>query len=356
MFSRNSNMQINYSRMNLIHAITIYIFLINIQSSFLYGRVINNSSSEKGIALRGFSKGLFLDEQILSFEFFPDINVEINAPSADKFDRIKKISLIFYAIPNTNSIEQTIGRQRREGLDWHFDIQHIGAQTRFLRDHIKDKSIVVVYLGTREESWPWWRSRHPDSDYLIRSLVDSVRNIFREFTTEIVLDGHSGGGSFVFGYINSVNEISSQVKRISFLDSEYDYSTKLKHGSKIINWLKAEPDHYLCIIAYDDRDIIINGKNIGTLNGGTLFRSNLMKDDLGKVFYLNKTEDSLFIKYSGLNGRIKIFLKINPEHQMWHTLLVEKNGYIESILSGTIQEEKEYQFWGWRAYSQYIQP
>ena len=349
-------MQINYSRINLISAIMIFIFLFNIQLSPVYGSVVNNSSHEKGTALRGFSKDLFLDEQILSFEYFPDINVEINAPSAGKFDGTKKISIIFYALPNTNSIEQTIGRQKREGLDWHFDIQHIGAQTRFLRDQVKDKNIVVVYLGTKEESWPWWRSKHPDGDYIIRSLVDSVRNIFKEFTTEIVLDGHSGGGSFIFGYINSVNEIPSRVKRISFLDSEYDYSAGLKHGSKIINWLKAEPDHYLCIIAYNDRDIIINGKNIGTLNGGTLFRSNLMKDDLDKALHLNKSEDSLFTKYSGLNGRIKIFLKTNPEHQMWHTLLVEKNGYIESILSGTPYEEKDYQFWGWRAYSQYIQP
>ena len=41
---------------------------------------------------------------------------------------------------------------------------------------------------------------------------------------------------------------------------------------------------------------------------------------------------------------------------MWHTLLVEKNGYIESILSGTPFEQKDYEFWGWRVYSQYIQP
>ena len=81
-----------------------------------------------------------------------------------------------------------------------------------------------------------------------------------------------------------------------------------------------------------------------------------MKDDLSKTFHLNESDDSLFIKYYGLNGRIKIFLKTNPDHQMWHTLLVEKNGFIESVLSGTPYDENDYQFWGWRAYSQYIQP
>lgn len=356
MMSIKDYIQIRYSKLNLVPAVIIFIFLYNVQLSPVYGKIINNSLIEKGTTLKGFSKDSFLGEQILSFGYSPDINVEINAPSANKFDGTKKTSLIFYALPNMNTIEQTIGRQKREGLDWHFDIQHIGAQTRFLREQLKDENIVVVYVATKEESWPWWRSKHPDGDPVIMGLVDTVKNIFKKFNTEIILDGHSGGGSFVFGYINSVNEIPKQVKRISFLDSEYDYSTALNHGSKIINWLKAEPDHYLCIIAYDDRDVIINGKDIGTLNGGTFFRSNLMKDDLDKAFHLYKTEDTLFTKYSGLNGRIKIFLKTNPEHQMWHTLLVEKNGYIESILSGTPYEEKDYQFWGWRAYSQYIQP
>jgi hypothetical protein len=313
-------------------------------------------SHEKGTSLRGFNKASFLDEQILTFNYSPDINVEINAPSADKFDRTKKTLLIFYALPNMNTIEQTIGRQKREGLDWHFDIQHIGAQTRFLRNKINDRNIVVVYVGTKEESWPWWKSKHPGGDIIIRSLIDTVKTIFKEYYTELVLDGHSGGGSFVLGYLNSVNAIPNWIKRICFLDSEYDYSTDLKHGQKIINWLKSGQDHYLCAIAYDDRDVIINGKNAGTLNGGTFYKSSLMKDDLSKAFNISKSEDSLFTNYSGLNGRIKIFLKSNPAHQMWHTLLVEKNGYIESIFSGTPNEEKDYQFWGWRAYTKYIQP
>jgi hypothetical protein len=355
MFSKDSNAPVICSKIKLILALVGFIFLFSIHLSLLYGKA-GNYLYRKGNTLPGFSKNSFLEEQILSFEYSPDINVEINAPSSDKLDVNKKILLIFYALPNFNSIEQTIGRQKTEGLDWHFDIQHIGAQTRFLRDQVKDKNIVVVYLGTKEESWPWWMSKYPYNEYSINNLVDSVRSIFKEFTTEIVLDGHSGGGSFVFGYINSVNKIPNWIKRISFLDSDYDYSGELNHGSKIINWLKSGNDHYLCVIAYDDRNVIIDGKDIGTLNGGTFYRSNLMENDLDEVFHLNKSEDSLFTNYSGLNGRIKIFLKTNPDHQMWHTLLVEKNGFIESILSGTPYDEKNYKFWEWRAYSQYIQP
>jgi len=326
---------------------SVFSFVLFINANFIYA---------KETSLKGFSISTYLDEQILDFEYSPDINVEINAPSAENFDPAKKTLLIFYALPNSNTIEQTVGRQKKEGLDWHFDIQHIGAQTRFLRELVKDRNIVVVYTGTKEESWPWWKSKHADGDSVIKSLVDTVKSIFAQYKTEIVLDGHSGGGSFVLGYINSVNRIPSQVKRISFLDSEYDYNPALKHNVKIINWLKAGYDHYLCAIAYDDRDIVINGQDIGTLNGGTFYRTGLMAGDLGKAFYLYRSEDSVFTKYYGLNGRIEIFLKSNPQHQMWHTLLVEKNGFIESVLSGTPYENKDYQFWGWRAYQQYIQP
>ena len=185
---------------------------------------------------------------------------------------------------------------------------------------------------------------------------DCVANIFKSFNTQIVLDGHSGGGSFVFGFINSVKNIPANINRISYLDSEYDYTDSLKHGEKLIRWLNSKPDHFLCAIAYDDRDVIINGKDIGTIEGGTYYRSTLMEKRLSKSFHFKDESDSLFVKYTALNGRIKFFLKRNPDHLMWHTLLVEKNGFIESILSGTKYEDQGYQFWGWRAYSQYIQP
>jgi hypothetical protein len=317
---------------------------------------LHSLSGGNNNALNGFAKSSYLDEQILSFKYSPDISVEINAPSQAEMDRSKKLMIIFYALPNMNTIDETIGRQKSEGLDWHYDIQHIGAQTRYLRTVIKNYNIVIAYVGTKEESWPWWRLKYPGGDYVIRNLIDSVKNIFKGYKKEIALDGHSGGGSFVFGFINNCINIPDYVNRISFLDSEYDYSDSLKHGDKIIKWLYANPDHRLCIIAYDDRDVIIDGKNIGTYNGGTYLRTNNMTDRLSKAFNLSRTEDTVFTEYTELKGRIKIFIKSNPDHQMWHTLLVEKNGFIESILSGTSYDELGYQFWGPRIYSQYIQP
>ncbi len=316
----------------------------------------SENHSDKKITLKGFSKNNYLNEQIYSFEYSPEIKVEVNAPPGGDFSLDKKVILILYALPNMNTIDETIGRQKQSGLDWHYDIQHIGAQVRFLRSLIKDQCIVIAYLDTKEHSWPWWRMQHPGGDFIIRSLVDSVRSIFKLFNTKIILDSHSGGGSFVFGYINSRNKIPDYVERISFLDSEYNYSDSLNHGGKIASWLKAQPNHHLCAIAYDDRDVVIDGKNIGTLNGGTFYRTMLMKKKLESKLDFRNNSDSLFTKFSALSERIIFFLKSNPDHLMWHTLLVEKNGFIESILSGTKFENEGYEFWGPRSYSQYIQP
>ncbi len=332
--------------------------LLAISSSncFTIAKIKEQKKSYNEVRLKGFTTSSYLDEQILTFNYEPEIRIEINAPSTEYFDPNKKVMLVFYALPNMNTIEETIGKQMQKGMDWHYDIQHIGAQVRFLRNEIKDINIVVVYLETKELSWPWWRMRHPGGDLVIRNVVDSVKNLFNNFNTEIVLDGHSGGGSFIFGYLNSVSKIPNQIKRISFLDSEYDYSDSLNHGSKLLNWIKASTDHYLCAIAYDDRDVIIDGKNIGTLNGGTYYRTTLMEEFLSKKLNFENDSDTLFKKFSALKGRVRFFLKSNPDHLMWHTVLVEKNGFIESIVSGTKYENLGYEFWGPRAYSQFIQP
>jgi len=78
--------------------------------------------------------------------------------STDREDSaIKPLLLIFFATPNGNTIEQTIGKQMQPGDDWHFNIQHIGAQTRFLRNILTNQTIVVAYLENSLKSWPAWR-------------------------------------------------------------------------------------------------------------------------------------------------------------------------------------------------------
>src|SRR5262249_8214867 len=155
----------------------------------------------------------------ISYPIEPEVKVHINAPA--NFNPNQKLKLIFYTLPNGNTIEQTVGRSLKSSADnWHYNIQHIGAQTRFLRGMLSnDCSVVVVYLETDQKSWPAWRKKHADLPKFIPAIVDSVKGTFKKFNTRVTLSGHSGGGSFIFGYINGVEKIPDNVERIAFLDS-----------------------------------------------------------------------------------------------------------------------------------------
>src|SRR5205807_3274842 len=95
---------------------------------------------------QGFAEGNYAGERVASFTLEPEVKIHINAPAQGAFATGKKVLLIFYALPNGNTTEQTIGKTVKAGDDWHFDIQHIGAQTRFLRELLPDRTLAVVYL------------------------------------------------------------------------------------------------------------------------------------------------------------------------------------------------------------------
>ncbi len=281
-----------------------------------------------------------------------DVRILINRPITMPTHKPTLIAL--YTLPNGNSIECTVGKQMRPGDDWHYDIQHIGAQTRWLREIVKDKNLIVVYLQTDGKSWPAWRQAHPDNAVLIQAIVDTIRNLFAEYNPAIILTGHSGGGSFTFGFLNGVNTIPAYVKRIAFLDSNYGYESELRHAEKLANWLRNNNDTYLSVLAYDDSNVLYEGKPIVSPTGGTWYRSHLMQHDLASYFSFQENHDEQFERYRALNGRIQFLLKRNPDRLIWHTVQVERNGFIQSLLSGTQYEGKGYIYFGERVYQPFI--
>jgi hypothetical protein len=48
-------------------------------------------------------------------------------------------------------------------------------------------------------------------------------------------------------------------------------------------------------------------------------------------------------------------LKENPEKKIFHTVQVERNGFIQALLSGTADEGKNYEYFGERIYTNFIQ-
>jgi len=306
--------------------------------------------------LANFSTSPYFAEQIRSFKYPSDVTITINAPCADSMRADRLTSIILYALPNGNSTAWTIGKEAGPTDDWHYEIQHIGAQTRFLRQLVHDRNIVTVYLEASGQSWPTWSGTHASDKYtLIYAIVDSIRGIFADYPHEVVINGHSGGGSFVFNFINAASTIPDFVKRIAFLDSEYNYSDVLGHGSKLAQWLNASEDNYLCVLAYNDSVALYQGEPIVSATGGTWYRSKMMQRKLAEYFIFNYTENSDFLKWSALNGRVQFWLKTNPTRAILHTVQVEKNGFIHSIVSGTVNDQNSYIYYGDHAYDQYVQ-
>jgi hypothetical protein len=154
--------------------------------------------------------------------------------------------------------------------------------------------------------------------------------------------------------MNALDSIPDYVERISFLDSDYNYEDT--YGKKLAGWLKVSDKHFLSVIAYNDSMALYNGKPFVSATGGTWYRTKMMQKYLTKFFNFRVQADTAFIKYTALNGRIKIILKENPGRQIFHTVQVERNGFIQGLVSGTPYEEHGYEYFGPRAYTDLVQP
>ncbi len=276
-----------------------------------------------------------------------DIRITIDHDPAAKGKNI----ICFYALPNGNSTEWTMGKKMEQGDNWHFDIQHIRAQTEFIRSHLKRKNFVVVYLENKMKSWPAWKQQHTDFNKMLPFLVDSISMALGGKHRTVYLNGHSGGGSLIFGYLAGVQSIPSYVKRISFIDSDYGYDSS--YYPKLSSWLK-ERNKVLTVFAYNDSVALYNGKPLVSAMGGTWYRSRLMLSHLENNWSFHHSEtDSMLIHISD-NKKMHFYLKKNIDRGIYHTQQVELNGFIHSIFCGTKMENSEYEYYKSRAYSGFI--
>jgi len=306
-----------------------------------------------GSTLPGFKNSPYFGEQVITFKLNPDMRIHINAPSPANFDDSKPVGLALFALPNGNTIEHTVGKALESGDDWHYDIQHIGAQTRFLREKISDYNLVTVYLEVKQLSWPTWKSTYPDYDDIIKNTVEYLKSYFRDYNPFVILTGHSGGGRFIFSYLDAFNEIPDYIDRICFLDSNYGYENV--YGDKMIQWMNGASDRFISVLAYNDSVALYNGLPVVSPTGGTWYRSRMMQSYFANFYTFTTEEDDTFIRHSALNGRIKFFLKKNPEQKILHTVQVERNGFIHSILTGTPLENDGYTYYGDRIYTSLVQ-
>ncbi len=304
----------------------------------------------------GFLPGPIAGEITLTLRDAPnDVIIHINSPDIEQIDPVKRTRLIYFALPNGNSIEWTAGKKMASEDDWHYDIQHIAAQTRYLRDKLDNFNIIVVYLATKQKSWPAWKKAYPEYPALIQSLFSTVNARFESLNPMITLNSHSGGGSFIFGYLDGVTDIPLNIDRFAFIDSNYGYEEK--YGHQLAIWLKVDKKRFLNVLAYNDSVVVYNGKPLVSPTGGTWYRSKLMQSHLSKEFRFKSHTDTGFIHSAALSGRVQFTLKQNPKALIFHTHQVQLNGFIFSNLSGTKEMDKTcFTYFGKPVYNEFINP
>lgn len=293
----------------------------------------------------------FIEKLNQSEKLFLDSGVSLTFDEPIQIDPAKSTKIILFALPNGNTTAQSYGRKLNTGDDWHFDIQHIGAQTSFIREVDQHTNYIIVYVENTLKSWPAWRKKVQD-DNRINKIVDSIYQKYTKYNPKLILTCHSGGGSFILGYLNSLPQIPTYIDRIGFLDATYGYESDL-HKEKLITWLKTK-NKSLQVISYNDSVVVYNDKPLVSPTGGTWFRSQVMIKDLQAEFNLKKLDLLDRFNWSDRRNLIDFTLIKNPEAKIYHTVLVEKNGFIHLIFNGTSFSQKSYKFWEDRVYSDFI--
>ena len=306
------------------------------------------------VPLQGFRTSAWFDERVREEWVAEGVRAVMQVPST--FDPKKPTRLVIYATPNGNSIEQTLGCATADGLDWHFDIQHVAAQIRKLREVTPDENVVLVCVEADGLSWPAWKRKYKDGPARIQKVVEAVRGWLPGDTVRVSLAGHSGGGSFLFGFLDGVDAIPDDIDRIVFLDANYSYSDADKHGDKLLAWLKGDRSRRLVVIAYDDRNITLNNKPVIGPDGGTFRATERMQKRFARdVTFMESTRDDIITR-TALEGQLTLLVHTNPKNRILHTALV---GDFNGLLRGLIQPDTKPvwgTFGGPRAYARWIQP
>jgi hypothetical protein len=305
-------------------------------------------------ALPGFRPGPWFGEQVREEWVAEGVRALAHAPA--RFDPKKPTRLVVYATPNGNTIEQTLGCAPAAGLDWHYDIQHVAAQVRTLREVLPDENVVLACVEADGLSWPAWKRKYADGPVRVRKVVDALRGWVPGDRVRLSLAGHSGGGSFLFGFLDAADAIPDSVERIAFLDANYSYRDADGHGDKLLTWLNGDRARRLVVIAYDDRNITLGGKPVIGPDGGTFRATERMRTRFAKdVRFAESASDDVTTR-AALDGRLALIVHANPKNAILHTALVgEMNGLLRGL---TDPDAKPVwgAFGGPRAYAKWVQP
>jgi hypothetical protein len=322
------------------------VFALVTKTSNSVSVVENNASDKRNSLIPPFG------ENSVTFKWEPDLTVSINAPLNVRM--LTRMDLIFYALPDNVSLEQSSELPGQSKDDGNSCIQKIRAQTRFLRSLAKDHSVVVVCIQAGEGGWSEWMKKHNDHPELISQLVASVKSRFKENVLSISLGGQGEGGDAVFEYINGVTNIPSEMKRIVFIGGNRSYEESAGHCKKLMDWLADTEDHYLSVMACQDEMFNPLVETPAPVEKGAWGKSHAMIADLGRDLIFSSVTNGILESSTAMRGRVRFLLLENFDRRITDTDVVERNGFIQSMLSGTESEGRHYEFFGPRAYGNYL--
>jgi hypothetical protein len=300
------------------------------------------------------SPGAAPAERVRVLDLYPGVTATIVEP--ERRDPAARVELILYALPNGNSTAETMGRAPDDSAHWRFDIQHIAAQTRALRQRAMPNAI-VVYLEADSKSWPEWRRRlgYDRANARIVGIVDQLRLAVGDPDgLAVTLTGHSGGGSFMSGFIDGQPALPAWLERIAYLDANYSF--EYRHGDKLVSWLRGDPRRTLLVMAYDDREITLDGRRVVSDSGGTWRASSRMMNYLREPYHFRLDTLGEFLRYRA--SQVDVLLHPNRENRILHTEMIgEMNGFMHAMLARRPAYEREASALArGRAYSQFVEP
>ena len=133
----------------------------------------------------------------------------------------------------------------------------------------------------------------------------------------------------MFGFIEGQDRLPDWLERIAFLDAVYNFEPK--HGDKLAAWLRRDAEAHARIVAYDDREIMLDGKKVVSDSGGTWRASQRMLTYFRPTIALTSDRLGEFLRYH--NDQIEILLHPNPANRILHTEMIgEMNAYMHALL------------------------
>jgi len=266
-------------------------------------------------------------EQLQELKLRTEVRILVNRPK--DIDAAKPTLLVIYVLPNGNTIEETVGRRPRTSVEWRFDIQHIAAQTRLLRETRTGENLVIAYLEAQGLSWPKWRWQHANASLQIRDLIADILRRVGGRRVRAALVAHSGGGSLIFGLLDSAEALPGAIDRIVLLDADYDYSDEAHHGEKLLAWLHGNPARKLVVLAYDDRTVTLDGKPIVSPTGGTYSATYRMLARFQKSLEMTRYLVHEFDGYVDRDRQAAVCVNRNYANRILHSAMVgEMNGFL----------------------------